>query len=86
MRDISLLESISNEHRMLRSPNETQRQKYRLVLSNLRKRHEYLEDYLRNIDHYTRSQSILNSILDDLLKLNMKSETILNNLGKVLPE
>lgn len=86
MNDIIQLENFAEEHKSLRNPSEDQKQNYRLILSNLRKRHEFLEEYLRHVDHYSRAQTQLSSMIEDLAKLNMKMERTIGNLGKVLPD
>lgn len=86
MNDIVQLENLADEHRALRNPTNENRQNYKLILANLRKRHEFLEEYLRYIDHYSRAQVQLNSMIEDLMKLNMKMEKTISSLGKVLPE
>ncbi len=85
MNDIIQLEGIADEHRLVPAPDETQKQNYRLVLANLRKRHEFLEEYLRHVDHYSRVQSMISSMIEDLKGLNMKMEGTIQSLGFVLP-
>lgn len=86
MNDVIQLENLAEEHRSINSSDKNQKQNYKLVLINLKKRHEFLEEYLRYIDYYSQSQNTLNSMIEDLNKLNLKMETTINKLGKVLSE
>lgn len=86
LNDINQLETLASEHKALGTLNDIQKANYKLVLSNLRKRHEFLEEYLRHVDHYNQAQNVLNSMIEDLNQLNIHIEATINNLGKVLPE
>jgi len=84
--DIQVLEKMAAEHRTAKNPTAEMKKNYRLILVNLRKRHEYLEEYIRYTDYFSRSQGALSTVVDDISKINAKISNISKNLGKVLPE